>query len=118
VSEDVGPRILLTTVCKPYGVADEDAEAVGMQMGLPGDQITRGQHAHFARASFWTFPLYFLGENISVPDTVLISPVLIDFLLLRASGIPMLEAKYKVRPEYQEYQRTANTFFPWFSRKA
>jgi len=67
-------RILLTTVCKPYGVADRDAEALGMQMELLNNQITRGQHVHSPRASFWTFPLYFLAENISVPATVLDFP--------------------------------------------
>ncbi len=67
-------RILLTTVCKPYGVAGKDAEALGMQMELLSNQITRGQHIHSPRASFWTFPLYFLAENISVPATVLDFP--------------------------------------------
>lgn len=67
-------RILLTTVCKPYGVPDRDAEALGMQMELLNNQITRGQHVHSPRANFWTFPLYFLAENISVPATVLDFP--------------------------------------------
>ena len=74
MSENIGSRILLTTVCKPYGVPDKDAEALGMQMELLNNQITRGQHVHSPRASFWTFPLYFLAENISVPATVLDFP--------------------------------------------
>jgi hypothetical protein len=73
-SRNAGIRILLTTVCKPYGVFEEDAEAVGMQMELLNNQITRGQHVHSPRSSFWTFPLYFLAENISVPATVLDFP--------------------------------------------
>jgi len=74
MSENTTSRILLTTVCKPYGVSTEDAEALGMQMELMNNQITRGQHVHSPRASFWTFPLYFLAENISVPATVLDFP--------------------------------------------
>jgi steroid 5-alpha reductase family enzyme len=38
-------------------------------------------------------------------------------MLLKVSGIPMLEAKYKDKPEYQEYQRTTSAFFPWLPRK-
>ena len=69
-----GIRVLLTTVCKPYGVPTRDAEALGMQMELVSNQLTRGQHVHSPRANFWTFPLYFLAENISVPATVLDFP--------------------------------------------
>jgi hypothetical protein len=74
IDRNAGNRILLTTVCKPYGVPSRDAEAIGMQMELLNNQITRGQHVHSPRASFWTFPLYFLAENISVPATVLDFP--------------------------------------------
>ena len=44
MSRNAGIRILLTTVCKPYGVPDKDAEALGMQMELLNNQITRRQH--------------------------------------------------------------------------
>jgi hypothetical protein len=72
-------RILLTTVCKPYGITTKDAEAIGMQMELLNNQLTREQHVHSPRASFWTFPLYFLAENISVPATVLDFPAWREF---------------------------------------
>jgi len=68
------PRLLLTTVCRPYGVQGADAEAEGMQMELLNNQITREQGVHSPRANFWTFPLYFLAENINVPATVLDFP--------------------------------------------
>ncbi len=67
-------RLLLTTICKPYGILGEDAEALGMQMELLNNQLTRGQHVHSPRANHWTFPLYFLAENVSVPSTVLDFP--------------------------------------------
>lgn len=43
----------------------------------------------------------------------LLSPLTIDFLLLYVSGIPMLEAKYRDHPEYQQYCRTTSAFLPW-----
>lgn len=56
---------------------------------------------------------------LSVPEgwTALISPLLITFLLLRVSGVAMLEAKYKTKPDFQEYARRTNVFIPWFPKK-
>lgn len=73
------PRLLLTTVFRPYGVRTRDAGAVGMQMELLNNQITREQGVHSPRANFWTFPLYFLAENVHVPATVLDFPSWRDF---------------------------------------
>lgn len=70
----IEPKLLLCAVFKPYGIEDGYAEAVGMQMELFNNQITREQDIHSPRHNFWTFPLYFLAENISVPTTVLDFP--------------------------------------------
>ena len=43
----------------------------------------------------------------------IISPLLIDFLLLKVSGIPMLEAKYEGNTEFAAYKNRTNAFFPW-----
>lgn len=72
-------KILLTGVFGPFGVKNEYAEATGMQMELLNNQITRGQGVHSPRQSYWTFPLYLLAENISVPSTVLDFPSWKDF---------------------------------------
>jgi len=40
------------------------------------------------------------------------SPLMITFLLLKVSGIPMLEAKYKDNPQFQAYKRRTSAFFP------
>ncbi len=72
-------RLLLTGVFGPFGVKNEYAEATGMQMELLNNQITRGQGVHSPRQSYWTFPLYLLAENISVPSTVLDFPAWKDF---------------------------------------
>jgi steroid 5-alpha reductase family enzyme len=46
-----------------------------------------------------------------------VSPVLITFLLVRVSGIPMLEKKYAANAEFQAYARKTNAFVPWFPKK-
>ena len=39
-----------------------------------------------------------------------------DFLLLKVSGIPMLEAKYEDNPDFMAYKSRTNAFFPWFPK--
>ena len=69
------PKLLLTTVFGPYGIENNYAEGLGMQMELFNNQITREQGVHSPRANYWTFPLYFLAENLSsLPTTVLDFP--------------------------------------------
>jgi steroid 5-alpha reductase family enzyme len=40
------------------------------------------------------------------------SPVIITFLLVRVSGVPMLEKKYASNPEYQDYIKKTSAFIP------
>ena len=72
-------NLLLTAVVGPYGVKDKDAEAVGCQMELLDNQITRGQGVHSPRQSYWSFCLYLMAENLSTPTTVLDFPTWDDF---------------------------------------
>jgi steroid 5-alpha reductase family enzyme len=41
-----------------------------------------------------------------------IGPVTITFLLLKVSGIPMLEKKMRENPEFAEYERRTSMFIP------
>jgi steroid 5-alpha reductase family enzyme len=47
----------------------------------------------------------------------IVSPVIITFLLLFVSGIPLLEKKMKSRADFQEYMKKTSVFFPWFPKK-
>lgn len=47
----------------------------------------------------------------------LLGPLTITTLILKVSGIPMLEKKYDSNIEFQEYKKKTNAFFPWFPRK-
>jgi steroid 5-alpha reductase family enzyme len=44
------------------------------------------------------------------------SPLLMTFLLVRVSGVPLLERTMKTRPGYEEYLRRTNAFVPWCPR--
>ncbi|HRG88630.1 MAG TPA: DUF1295 domain-containing protein [Chitinophagales bacterium] len=45
-----------------------------------------------------------------------LAPVTITFLLLRVSGVTMLEKKYDGNDEYSRYKRNTNSFIPWFPK--
>jgi steroid 5-alpha reductase family enzyme len=45
------------------------------------------------------------------------SPIIITFLLLKVSGVAMLERTMQIKPGYKEYMRNTNAFVPWFPRK-
>jgi steroid 5-alpha reductase family enzyme len=45
------------------------------------------------------------------------SPLLMTLLLMRVSGVTLLEKTMKSRPGYEEYTRTTNAFFPWIPKK-
>ncbi len=45
---------------------------------------------------------------------ILVSPILMTFLLLRVSGVALLEKGLrKTKPAYAEYERRTSAFFPW-----
>ncbi len=41
-------------------------------------------------------------------------PVTITFLLLKVSGVPLLEKKLMEEEEYREYAEKTSKFVPWF----
>lgn len=44
------------------------------------------------------------------------SPLMITYLLRYVSGVPMLERKYATRPDFEDYKRKTNAFFPQLPR--
>ena len=57
---------------------------------------------------------------LSVPNGVfaIVSPLLITFLLLRVSGVTLLEkTPATTKPGYQEYVETTSAFVPWLPRR-
>ena len=84
------------------------------------------------RTGLWRYtrhPNYF-GEStmwwghylvaVSVPNGLwaIVSPILITFLLLRVSGVTLLEKAMKDEtPGYKEYVETTSAFVPWFPRQ-
>ncbi|BCA79296.1 DUF1295 domain-containing protein [Desulfuromonas sp. AOP6] len=71
---------------------------------------------YFGEATLW-WGIFLIALGSPVGWAAVVSPLLIDFLLLKVSGIPMLEAKYEGNPHFESYKERTNAFFPWFPRE-
>jgi steroid 5-alpha reductase family enzyme len=65
---------------------------------------------------WWGF--YLLALSAGAPLWVLFSPLLISILLMKVSGVPLLEKDLiDRRPAYREYQKRTNSFFPGLPKR-
>lgn len=59
--------------------------------------------------------LYLLAISHGQHVWTIFSPLLMSFLLIKVSGVTLLESDLEhSKPEYAEYQKQTNAFFPWF----
>jgi steroid 5-alpha reductase family enzyme len=70
---------------------------------------------YFGDAAQWWG--YFLIAAAAGGWWTVFSPVLMTLLLMRVSGVTLLEKTLETRPGYQEYINRTSAFIPWFPRK-
>ena len=71
---------------------------------------------------WWSLGIIAFGTLLSargVPLALLpfISPALIPFLLLKVSGVPLLEKHFEGNKDWEEYKRKTSVFVPWWPKK-
>lgn len=71
---------------------------------------------YFGEATMW-WGIWLIIVGMPLTQLALLSPFIITTLLLKVSGIPMLEAKWEGRPDWEEYKKKTSAFFPWFPKK-
>jgi len=77
--------------------------------------LTRHPNYFGDAAQWWGF--YLIAASTGALWTI-ISPILMTFLLVRVSGVAMLERTLKqAKPGYAEYSARTSAFFPWFPKK-
>ncbi|MHB0915582.1 MAG: DUF1295 domain-containing protein [Thermoleophilia bacterium] len=91
------------------------------------DPANKGKLLTSGLWSYTRHPNYF-GESaqwwgifviaLGYPDgwLTVISPLTITFLLLKVSGVPMLEKSFEELPDWDEYRRRTSKFIPWFPK--
>lgn len=70
---------------------------------------------YFGEILIWWGIFFFTVKHDYILISI-ISPLLITYLIIFVSGVPMLEKKYKNNQEYQDYKRRTNAIFPFFKR--
>ena len=71
---------------------------------------------YFGDAAQWW--AYFLIAAAAGGWWTVFSPILMTTLLLRVSGVSLLEKTLDSRPGYKEYAERTSEFIPWFPKKA
>ncbi len=72
---------------------------------------------YFGEALLW-WGIFLIGAATPIGRWLIFSPILITFLLVRVSGVPLLEARMKnTRPGYASYKDRTSAFIPWPPRR-
>ncbi len=66
---------------------------------------------YFGEATMW-WGIFLIAIPSGYWYISLLSPILITLLIIKVTGVDLLEKKYANNPEYQEYIRTTNSFIP------
>ena len=69
---------------------------------------------YFGECLFW-WGIYFLVFGAPKSWMLIISPLIITYILLFVSGLPM-EERYRGRPDFEAYKRQTSAFIPWFPK--
>jgi steroid 5-alpha reductase family enzyme len=68
-------------------------------------------------AQWWGF--YLIAAATGQGAYAFLSPIIMTFMLLRVTGVALLEKSLKdAKPGYEDYVRNTNAFIPWFPRKS
>jgi steroid 5-alpha reductase family enzyme len=78
-------------------------------------KVTRHPN-YFGEATLW-WGIFLIALSVRAGWIAVISPLAISFLLLKVSGVTMLERKYAGNEEFAAYARRTSAFFPWFPKK-
>jgi len=70
---------------------------------------------YFGEVTMW-WGIWLLNFN---PNWwTILGPLTITFLILRVSGVPLLEKKYEGRSEFEDYKKRVSIFIPWKPKKS
>lgn len=68
---------------------------------------------YFGEVTQW-WGMFIIALSVPYGIYSIIGPLTITFLILKVSGIPMLEKSFIGRPGWEEYKAKTSVFIPWF----
>ena len=100
---------ILSLILKNAGIAD-------VFWGTGVWRYTRHPNYFGDAAQWWA---YYLIAAACGSYWAVFSPLLMTYLLMRVSGVALLEITLvETKPGYREYVQSTNAFIPWFPREA
>jgi len=66
---------------------------------------------YFGEVTMW-WGIWLIVAPVSLSYLALISPLAITFLILKVSGVPMLEKKFAGDPQFEQYKKETSVFIP------
>ena len=70
------------------------------------------RHPNYFGESVQWWAIFIIALSAPLGILSIVSPIVITIMLLKVSGVPMLEAKYKGNKEYQSYIKNTSSFIP------
>ncbi len=86
----------------------------------PGEIFTTWLYRYSRHPNYFGESMFWLGISlIALPYSYwgLVSFFVITILLLWVSGVPLQEARYAGRPNWEEYKKNTSVFVPWWPKK-
>lgn len=120
----VNPTLVFGAVVAVFGIGFE-AVADQQMVKFKGNPANKGQIMQHGLWKLSRHPNYF-GEAVTwwgfglmaMPSWwALVGPVVITFLLLRVSGVTLLEKKYEGDARYASYIKRTSAFVPWWPKE-
>jgi steroid 5-alpha reductase family enzyme len=68
---------------------------------------------YFGEVTMW-WGIWIISLSASPVWFSILGPLTITILILKISGIPLLEKKMKENPDFADYEKRTNKFMPWF----
>ncbi len=70
---------------------------------------------YFGEVTMW-WGIWLMALSVPSGFLSIIGPITITILILKVSGIPMLEKKMEENPEFAVYKKRTSIFIPWFTK--
>ncbi len=91
-----------------------------VQTKKPGEIFTTWLYRYSRHPNYFGESMFWLGISlIALPFSYwgLVSFFVITILLLFVSGVPLQEARYAGRPNWEAYKKKTSVFVPWWPKK-
>lgn len=66
---------------------------------------------YFGEVTMW-WGIWLMVAPVGMSWLVLVSPLMITFLILKVSGVPLLEKKFADNPDFEQYKKETSVFLP------